>query len=45
MMALDLSKEFPRSGRDKVREYVWLGRMNDKARAAAAGTVDEYIFP
>jgi len=44
-MALDLLTAFPRSGRERVGNYVWLGRMADKARAALAGTIGEYIYP
>lgn len=43
-MALDLTKTFPRSGRERVGNYVWLGRMADKARAEVAGTAGDYIY-
>ncbi len=43
--ALDLSKIFPRSPREKLGGFVHLARMIDKARAKAAGTVGEYIYP
>jgi hypothetical protein len=42
-MSLDLEKEVPRSGRTLVGRYAWLGRMTDKARAKAAGTLDSYV--
>ncbi len=42
-MALDLSKKVPRRGREMLGGYAWLARLNDKARAKAAGTLDEYI--
>lgn len=44
-MALDLKTQFPRSGRQRVGRYAWLGRMADKARAALAGTIHDYIYP
>ncbi|MGH7273867.1 MAG: DUF5069 domain-containing protein [Nitrospiria bacterium] len=43
--ALDLSKEYPRSPREKLGGYVHLARMIDKARAKATGTLGEYIYP
>ena len=43
--ALDLTRQFPRSPREKLGGYVHLTRMIDKARAKAAGTVGEYIYP
>jgi len=43
--ALDLSKEFPRSPKQRLGGYSHLGRMIDKARAKAAGTIGEYIYP
>ena len=45
MTALNLSKEYPRSPKQKLGGYVHLGRMIDKARAKAAGTIGEYIYP
>ena len=45
MTALNLSKEYPRSPKQRLGGYVHLGRMIDKARAKAAGTVGEYIYP
>jgi hypothetical protein len=45
MNAPDLRKSPPRSVRDKMAGYVHLARMLDKARAAAAGTIGEYIYP
>ncbi len=41
--ASDLSKTFPRSGRDMLGRYAWLARLADKARADHAGTAGEYI--
>jgi Domain of unknown function (DUF5069) len=43
--ALDLTRQFPRSPGEKLGGYAHLGRMIDKARAKAAGTVGEYIYP
>ena len=43
--ALDLTKEYPRSPRENLGGYVHLARMIDKARAKAAGTLGEYIYP
>lgn len=43
--ALDLTKEFPRSPKEKLGDYLHLARMTDKARATAAGTIGEYIYP
>lgn len=43
--APDLTRQFPRSPREKMGGYVHLARMADKARAKAAGTVGEYIYP
>lgn len=43
--ALDLTKEYPRSPKEKLGGYVHLCRMIDKARAKAAGTIGEYIYP
>lgn len=41
-MALDLTKDLPRSPFDELDGYVWLPRMIDKARAFAAGTHGDY---
>jgi len=38
-------RTFPRSGRRAIGEAFWLARMSDKARAAAAGTIHDYIYP
>jgi hypothetical protein len=38
-------KTFPRRGRQAIGEALWLLRMADKARAAAAGTIHDYIYP
>jgi hypothetical protein len=37
--------EFPRRGRDPLDGYLWLARVFDKARAAAGGTIFDYIYP
>jgi hypothetical protein len=37
--------EFPRRGRDTLDGYLWLARVFDKARAAAGGTIFDYIYP
>jgi Domain of unknown function (DUF5069) len=46
-MATDLrsGKDFPRRGRDAYGGFLWLLRVFDKARAAAAGTIHDYIYP
>lgn len=46
-MATDFSdgKTFPRRGREAIGDALWLGRLTDKARAAAAGTIHDYIYP
>ncbi|HEU5478839.1 MAG TPA: DUF5069 domain-containing protein [Candidatus Tumulicola sp.] len=38
-------RTFPRRGRQAIGEALWLLRMADKARAAAAGTIHDYIYP
>jgi len=38
-------KTFPRRGRDARGEAFWLLRVADKGRAAAAGTIHDYIYP
>ena len=38
-------KTFPRRGRTSIGDALWLARMRDKARAAAAGTIFDYIYP
>src|SRR4051812_36167413 len=40
----DLSREPPRSPRERIGNYVLMARMIDKGRAALAGTVGEYHF-
>ena len=40
---IDLKNEPPRSGRDLLGGFAWLGRMTDKARAKHAGTLAEYV--
>jgi hypothetical protein len=42
---MDLRKDFPRSMRVKMADYVHLARMIDKCRAVLAGTEGEYIYP
>jgi hypothetical protein len=37
--------EFPRPGRSEYGGYLWLLRVFDKARARAAGTIHDYIYP
>ncbi len=46
-MATDFrdGKSFPRPGRLQLGPYMWLARISDKARAAAAGTIHDYIYP
>ena len=41
--ALDLRRDVPRSGRDMLAGFAWLGRTADKARAKRAGTLGDYI--
>jgi Domain of unknown function (DUF5069) len=43
--APDLTRQFPRSPGEKLGAYLHLARMIDKARAKAAGTHGEYIYP
>jgi hypothetical protein len=45
MIAFNLSTEYPRSPKQQLGGYVHLARMIDKARAKAAGTLGEYIYP
>ena len=45
MPAIDLSKGYPRSSTQTLGGYLHLARMIDKARAKAAGTLGEYIYP
>lgn len=46
-MAIDFrdGKTFPRSGREPLGGALWLARLFDKARASAAGTIFDYIYP
>lgn len=46
-MATDFrsGKDFPRRGRDEFGGFLWLLRAFDKARAAADGTIFDYIYP
>jgi hypothetical protein len=38
-------KTFPRRGRERIGEALWLLRVSDKGRASAAGTIHDYIYP
>lgn len=38
-------KTFPRRGREALGDFLWLGRLIDKARATANRTQDGYIYP
>ena len=38
-------KTFPRRGRERTGEALWLHRISDKGRAAAAGTIHDYVYP
>lgn len=38
-------KTFPRRGREAIGDALWLLRASDKGRAAAAGTIYDYIYP
>lgn len=38
-------KTFPRRGREVTGGAMWLLRLSDKGRAAAAGTIHDYIYP
>jgi len=38
-------KTFPRRGREQIGEALWLLRAADKGRAAAAGTIHDYVYP
>lgn len=46
-MATDFrsGKDFPRRGREEFGGYLWLLRAFDKGRAAADGTIFDYIYP
>jgi hypothetical protein len=46
-MATDFrsGRDFPRRGREPLGDYLWLARVFDKARASAAGTIHDYIYP
>jgi hypothetical protein len=46
-MATDFrdGKTFPRRGRMAIGDAFWLARVFDKARAAANGTIYDYIYP
>jgi hypothetical protein len=37
--------DFPRRGRDEYGGFLWILRAFDKARAAADGTIHDYIYP
>ncbi len=38
-------RTFPRRGREPLDGVLWLLRMTDKGRAAAAGTIHDYVYP
>lgn len=42
-LARDLTQDVPRSGREALAGFAWLGRAADKARAKQAGTLGDYI--
>ena len=46
-MATDFrdGKTFPRRGRTAIGSALWLARVSDKARAAKAGTIHDYVYP
>jgi hypothetical protein len=46
-MATDFrdGSQFPRRGRDEFGGAMWLLRLSDKGRAAAADTIGDYIYP
>ncbi len=46
-MATDFrsGSDFPRRGRTALDGILWLARVADKARAQAAGTIHDYIYP
>lgn len=46
-MATDFrdGQTFPRPGRELSGQFMWLKRVFDKARAAANGTIHDYIYP
>ena len=37
--------DFPRRGRDEYGGFLWILRVFDKGRAAADGTIHDYIYP
>jgi hypothetical protein len=37
--------DFPRRGRDEYGGFLWILRAFDKGRAAADGTIHDYIYP
>ncbi len=41
---MDLTKAYPRSGREKIAGLMMIGRSVDKAHAHLAGTLGEYIY-
>ena len=41
--APDLTTTSPRSGRDRLGDYAWLGRLADKARAESDGKSDAQL--
>lgn len=43
MTAPDLTRDVPRSGREKLGEFAWLPRLADKVRAERAGQGGDYV--
>ncbi|MFQ5781194.1 MAG: DUF5069 domain-containing protein [Nitrospiria bacterium] len=41
----DLTKDYPRSPRERLGGFVHLARMIDKARAKGGGMLGEYLYP
>ena len=42
---MDLNKNYPRPGWERLGGYPWLPRCIDKCRAAIEGTLGDYIYP
>ncbi len=40
-----MERTFPRRGREAIGDALWLLRASDKGRAAAAGTIFDYVYP
>lgn len=43
MTVLDLTRDAPRSGRERLGDFAWLPRLADKVRAEHAGKGGEYV--